>query len=45
MVWQKIGNSVLERLFRNSVIVENQWFYILDTFIVFFKCLQCTNET
>ena len=27
MFWQKIGNSVSDRLFRNSVIAENQCLY------------------
>ena len=27
MFWQKIGNSVSDRLFRDSVIAENQCFY------------------
>ena len=28
MFWEKIGNSVSDRLFRDSVIVENQYLYM-----------------
>ena len=28
MIWQKIGNSVSDRLFRDSVIAQNQCLYI-----------------
>ena len=29
MFWPKIGNSISDRLFRNSVIAENQCLYIM----------------
>ena len=32
MFWQKIGNSVSDRLFRDSVIAENQCLYFTPSF-------------
>ena len=32
MFWQKIGNSISDRLFRDSVIVENKCLYHIRIF-------------
>ena len=43
MFWQKIGNSVSDRLFRDSVIAENQCLYYSNlTAIVLFHKFTCT---